>query len=313
MTGVTAGTSVLCTPDGHRIRILPFPAPAAPLAVIHVLHGLGEYSDRYARFAAAARERGFAVVAHDHRGHGPARSTAGFFAPHKGWDLLVADALRVFDWIGERYPGSPRVLLGHSMGSYLAQQFATLNGDRLAALLLSASTWPRRTEVAAGHLLARLECLRLGRKGVSPLLEKLGFDTFNRRFRDARTAFDWLSRDATEVDRYIEDPLTGGPFTAALWRDLTAGLLRISTDRALKRIPADLPILITGGSEDPVGGAKGMRRLALHYARTGHTRLAVRTYPGGRHEMLNETNREEVTRDWLDWIERSLERLPAAN
>jgi alpha-beta hydrolase superfamily lysophospholipase len=192
------------------------------------------------------------------------------------------------------------------MGSYLAQQFAALHGERLSALLLSASTWPRRAEVAAGHLLAKLESLRLGKTGSSPLLEKLGFGAFNRRFHDARTEFDWLSRDAAEVDRYIEDPLTGGPFTTALWRDLTAGLLRISTDRALARIPADLPILITGGTDDPVGGAKGMRQLALHYARTGHTRLQVRTYPGGRHEMLNEANRDEVMRDWLDWMERSV-------
>jgi alpha-beta hydrolase superfamily lysophospholipase len=306
MSDAAAGATGLDAPDGHRIRVVPFPAPEAPRAVIHVLHGLGEYSDRYARFATAASESDFAVVGHDHRGHGPARSTAGFFAPEQGWDLLADDALLVHDWIGERFPGLPRALLGHSMGSYLAQQFAALHGDRLSALLLSASTWPRRTEVAAGHLLARLECLRLGKKGVSPLLEKLGFGAFNRRFRDGRTDFDWLSRDAAEVDRYIEDPLTGGPFTAALWRDLTAGLLRISTDRALAQIPADLPILITGGTDDPVGGAKGMRQLALHYARTGHTRLKVRTYAGGRHEMLNETNRDEVMRDWLDWIARSL-------
>ncbi len=306
MTDPADDTPGLSTPDGHRIRILPFPAPAEPVGVIHILHGLGEYSDRYVRFATAARERGIAVVAHDHRGHGPVRGTAGYFARRGGWDLLVSDALLVHEWIVAHYPGRPQVLLGHSMGSYLAQHFAMFHGGRLAGLLLSGSTWPRRTELAAGHVLARFECRRLGEKNVSPLLDKLGFAAFNKGIRDRRTDYDWLSRDAAEVDRYIADPLAGGPFTAGLWRDLTGGMLQISTDAALGRIPADLPILITGGAEDPIGGDKGMGRLALHYAQTGHSRLKVRIYPGGRHEMLNETNRDDVTRDWLDWIARAV-------
>ena len=291
---------------GHRVRVTPFGPPPAPRAAIQVLHGLGEHAGRYARFAAAARERGFAVIAHDHRGHGPEREPAGFFARHRGWDRLVEDAFAVHEWIAGRYSGLPRVMLGHSMGSYLAQDFAMRHGAGLTALLLSGSTWPNRLQVAGGHLLARFECWRHGEAAPNPRLDEIGFAAFNRRIARPRTPYDWLSRDEVEVDRYMADPLTGGPFTAGLWRDLTAGLLRISTDAALARVPADLPILISGGGADPVGGDRGMGRLATHYAQTGHTRLTVKIYPGGRHEMLNETNRDEVTADWLAWFVKVL-------
>ena len=109
-----------------------------------------------------------------------------------------------------------------------------------------------------------------------------------------------------EVDAYVADPLCGGPYTCGLWIDLLGGLFSIGSDHALGRIPGDLPILITGGSDDPVGGERGMTKLAMHYAQTGHSRMTLRLYEGGRHEMLNDTNRDEVTRDWLDWISARL-------
>jgi alpha-beta hydrolase superfamily lysophospholipase len=143
------------------------------------------------------------------------------------------------------------------------------------------------------------------------MLDKLGFDRLNKRFEPARTPFDWLSRDEHEVDRYMADPLCGGPYTAGLWVDFLGGLSSVSSDSALQRIPGDLPILITGGSDDPVGGDDGMGKLMLHYAQTLHSRLTLKLYPGGRHEMLNETNRDEVTRDWLDWADRTVGRAGA--
>jgi alpha-beta hydrolase superfamily lysophospholipase len=150
--------------------------------------------------------------------------------------------------------------------------------------------------------LAKIEGWRLGAHRNSALLQRLGFSDFNKPFDPARTTSDWLSRDAAEVDAYIADPLCGGPYSAQLWSDLTAGLFGISSDAALRRIQTDLPILITGGELDPVGGDKGMGKLAMHYAQSGHNRLKVKIYPQGRHEMLNDIVRDEVTRDWIDWI-----------
>ncbi len=132
---------------------------------------------------------------------------------------------------------------------------------------------------------------------------KRGFDSLNKRFEPARTGHDWLSRDEDEVDKYIADPLCGGPFTCGLWLDFLRGLFAISSDRALAQIPSGLPIMITGGELDPVGGDKGMTRLLQHYAQTSHQRIKYKVYAEGRHEMLNEINRDEVTADWLDWMD----------
>jgi alpha-beta hydrolase superfamily lysophospholipase len=176
------------------------------------------------------------------------------------------------------------------------------HGPRLDGLILSASTWPSRLRVITGLLVAHVESWRLGPHKNSSLLHFLGFSSFNGPFKPARTDFDWLSRDEAEVDAYINDPLCGGPFTCGLWLELTRGLLRISSDNELLRVPSDLPILITGGAVDPVGGEKRMGQLALHYAQTGHQRLKVKVYDDGRHEMLNEINRDAVAADWLDWI-----------
>ena len=295
---------VLKAADAHEIHVCKFAADAAPRAVIQVFHGLGEYAARYARFATAANGRGYAVVAHDHRGHGGHdTSNRGYFSARRGFSKVVHDGLVVHEWLARQFEGLPVILLGHSMGSYVAQAFAMHHGDRLNGMLLSASTFAPRLKLSAGRLLARLECWRLGAHRHSALLDKLGFGDFNRRFEPARTELDWLSRDDAEVDAYIADPLCGGPYTAGLWRDLTDGLYRITSDLEISRVPLELPMLISGGSDDPVGGDDGLAELALRYAQTSHSRMTVKIYAGGRHEMLNETNRDEVTRDWLDWMD----------
>ncbi len=138
--------------------------------------------------------------------------------------------------------------------------------------------------------------------GSIGLLHKLGFGNFNKPFEPARTELDWLSRDEAEVDKYVSDPLCGGPYSCGLWLGLLSGLFGVASDKAISRIPSDLPILISGGESDPVGGDSGMTRLAMHYAQTLHQRIKVKIYADGRHEMLNETNRDEVTSDWLDWV-----------
>jgi len=292
---------VLATPDSHDIHLRIWHPDRKFAGVIQLLHGLGEHVNRYERFAAAATARGFVVCAHDHRGHGGHGATGGYFANSNGWNLVVDDTHIVHKHIREQFQ-LPIVMLGHSMGSYVAQTFAMHYGAKLSGLLLSGSMWPRRSKLLPAILLARFEALRLGKRGRSTLMNKLGFGDFNKRFEPSRTELDWLSRDEHEVDLYIADPLCGGPYTCGLWIDVMSALFKIASDNELNRIPADLPILITGGSDDPVGGEDSMTRLTVHYAQTGHQRLAMKIYPEGRHEMLNETNRDDVTGDWLDWI-----------
>jgi len=293
---------------GHEVPVYLWEPAGEPNAIIQVFHGLGEHSARYGRFADSATREGFVVCAHDHRGHGPRAETIGFFAPRDGWNKLIADGKLVNDFLGGPYRGKPVVLLGHSMGSYIAQCYAMRHGDELAALALSGSTWPSRILIRFGRLLAHFEAWRLGKKGESPLLNKLGFGDFNRKFEPARTELDWLSRDQDEVDRYVADRLCGGPYSTGLWLDLLGGLLEVSKNANLRKIPPDLPILITGGADDPVGGESGMLKLMSHYQSTGHVTLGETIYADGRHEMFNEINRDEFTSDLLDWIASTLAR-----
>lgn len=296
------GEQFLAAADGHKIYTQTWRPDGEAAGVIQVLTGLGDYGDRYAPFAASACDLSIAVVAHDHRGFGRHADTRGYFSASNGWHKICEDVEVVNATVLREFPGVPVVMLGHSMGSYLAQAFALYWGARVQGLVLSASTWPNRLLLLAAALVARAECWRVAPHGHSALLDWAGFGRFNRRFQPARTPVDWLSRDTAEVDKYVADPLCGGPFTCGMWRDIVKGLLEISTDAALHRIPSGLPILITGGADDPTGGENGMGSLALHYAQTLHSRLTVRIYPEGRHEMLNEINRKEVTEDWLRWI-----------
>ena len=219
---------------GHNIQVHLWTPVDEPSAIIQIFHGLGEHSARYQRFAEAATDKGYVVCAHDHRGHGPDAETLGFFAEELGWDLLVNDAHKVSDFLRERYPGKPVVLLGHSMGSYIAQSYARRFGEDLVALVLSGSTWPSRVLLIVGRILTRWERWRHGNYHRSPLLHKIGFEEFNNRFAPGRTELDWLSRDPDEVDKYIDDPFCGGPYTTGLWWDLLGGLAEIGRVDALR-------------------------------------------------------------------------------
>ncbi len=300
---VSIDTETIAASDGADIAVRTWRPAGEARGVIQLIHGLGEHIDRYSRFAEAAVARDLLVVGHSHRGHGEQPVRRGSFGQADGWSLLEADALSVREYIDEIAPGLPVIMLGHSMGSFLAQTFAMHHGGRLKGLILSGSGWPSRAKLLPGLLVARLTALSKGRNGHSAHLDNLGFGSLNKAFEPGRSEYDWLSRDEAEVDKYVADPRNGGPFTVGLWIDFLGGMLRIGSDSAVMRIPSDLPILITGGGDDPVGGEKGMGELRLHYAQTSHTRLKLKLYPEGRHEMLNETNRDEVTRDWLDWID----------
>jgi alpha-beta hydrolase superfamily lysophospholipase len=188
------------------------------------------------------------------------------------------------------------------MGSYIAQSFVMRGLGRPDGLILSGSTLAPLLQLRMGHWLAAWEQFRRDPAANSKRLNDLGIGALNRRFEPARTPSDWLSRDEAEVDKYVNDPHCGADSSIGLWHQLTAGLLEISSARAMKKVDSDLPILITGGASDPVGGRKGMTRLAQGYRNTGHRNVTLKIYDGGRHEMLNEINRDEFMHDLRTWL-----------
>jgi alpha-beta hydrolase superfamily lysophospholipase len=282
-------------------RWLPEPAPKG---VVQIAHGLAEHAGRYARLAAALSQAGYAVYANDHRGHGRTAKTAddlGFFADRDGWNKCIADLWRLNRRIANDHPGLPIVLLGHSMGSFLAQQLVCEHGEALSGAVLSASNGKPPAIAPIARLLGRLERLRLGSRGRSALMHALFFGAFNRPFEPARTPFDWLSRDPAEVDKYLADPFCGFGATVQLYIDVLAALADIARPSRQARIPKPLPIYILNGSRDPV--ATNISQLLAAYQAAGLKNVVHKVYPEGRHESFNEINREEVTRDLIAWLD----------
>ena len=276
-------------------------------AAVQIVHGMAEHGGRYARLAGALAEHGFATYAHDLPGHGPHAQARGHFADRRGWRVAIASVREVQRVIQRDQPGKPLFLLGHSMGSFLAQHFIADSGGSLAGAVLSATAADLGRLRALGLALIRAEAALYGRRHPSALGEALSFKVFNLRFRPARTKFDWLSRDAAEVDRYAADPHCGFRCSTGLWIDLLDAGGKLTHPNRLQRIPKTLPVLLIAGSEDPVSkGARGLRALKQHYVRVGLREVSVKVYPGARHELFNETCRDEVTADLLAWLENHL-------
>ena len=302
-------TTHLPSDDGVEIAVYewPLPAGAKPKAAVQIAHGMAEHARRYDHVARGLIAAGYAVYASDHRGHGQSvRSPAdlGFFAEQDGWRKVVADMLRVNRYIAARHPGVPLVLFGHSMGSFLAQDYLFSHGETLSGAVLSGTNSGTAALVRAGLLIARLERWRVGPRGKSRVLAALSFGDFNRRFKPTRTEFDWLSRDHAEVDKYIADPLCGFEMTVQGWIDVFGGLINNDEPSNQARVPKTLPIYLFAGAEDPVGGAgKGVLALVASYGRAGVTDVTHKLYAAARHEMVNETNRAEVIADLVAWLD----------
>ena len=263
-------------PDGHAIFTRLWRPDAAPRAAVQIVHGLAEHSARYARLAEALTLQGFAVYAHDHRGHGPNCSAAdlGFFAERDGWRKLLDDIDAVAARIGADLPGLPRVFLGHSMGSFLGQTYVAERGALLAAAVLSGTSGPPPAILPIGERIVAFERWRLGPRGKSALVQALLFGEQNKPFRPARTPYDWLSRDPDEVDKYIADPLCGFALTNQLAADLVGALGRLASPQLAALIPKTLPIYVFSGARDPVG-AKLQGRKWTPFAGPGAAEVKV--------------------------------------
>ncbi len=292
--------------DGQTLLARRWLPEGPPRAIVQIAHGLAEHSARYARLAAALNAAGYAAYANDHRGHGPKAAAAdlGHFADEGGWDKVVGDLWTLNRLIAAEQPGTPIIFLGHSLGSFLGRGFIAEHSDALAGVALSGSNGKPPAIATLGRLIAREERLRLGKRGKSDLILQLWFGEFNKPFKPARTAFDWLSRDEKEVDAFVADPLCGFPFTTQLAIDVLDALPYVTSRKSLAAIRKDMAVYVFSGERDPVGA--NIKGLIQDLKAAGFTELTTRIYPGARHETLNETNRDEVTRDliaWLDGIE----------
>ena len=298
--------------DGKtQLRVRKCVPESGPRAVVQIAHGIAEHVGRYDDFAAFLAKNGFAVVGNDHLGHGmsaKSKEELGFFAEKDGWETVVGDMRKVYERFSAEYPGLPYFLFGHSMGSFLSRTYLIKYPDGLAGAILSGTGQQPGIIVYAGRGMGRREIKKHGPRYKSPLLNAMAFGSYNQRFEPKRTVSDWLSRDPGAVDKFRSDPLCGFVPSAALFTDMMNGIGFNQKRENLSKMKKDLPVYFMSGDADPVGAyGKGVKKAFESFRKAGMTDVSLRLYPEGRHEMLNELNRNEVFQDILNWLNSKLQ------
>jgi len=277
-----------------------------PKAIVQISHGMAEVAKRYERFAEALTSMGYIVYANDHRGHGKTAGiieNLGYLGDNDGFLWLVKDMQELSVIAKNENIGLPLFLFGHSMGSFLCQRYIQLYGKEINGVILSGTNGKQGLILDLGLLIAKFEINKNGRKAKSNILNKMSFGSYNKSFKPVRTEFDWLSRDTSEVDKYINDDFCGSIFTAGFFQDFFIGLKEIEKNSNISQIPKELPIYLFSGSKDPVGGyTKGVMKLINTYENLGIRDVEYKFYEEGRHEMLNEINKDVVIRDIIKWL-----------
>jgi alpha-beta hydrolase superfamily lysophospholipase len=293
--------------DGAKIALHSWIPQSDARAVMLICHGMIEYARRYDDAARKFAGAGYAVFAHDQRGHGETAGSlenAGYICDGDGFSRAVLDAREIAAFAKTIFPQKKLVLLGHSFGSFVAQGFIEQFGGEIDAVMLSGTAGPRRAFVAAGFACVKLVEAFKGKKYRSQFLHDLTFGSYNARIPDAKSPFDWLSRDEEVVKKHDADPWCSFVPAVAFFRDLTSGLCRIHEKPAMAAIPQGLPALLFSGADDPVGGyGKTVAALAECYKANGMRDVTLRLYPEGRHEMLKELNKDEVIADIVAWLD----------
>ncbi len=266
--------------------------------VIQFVHGMSEYVKRFERMAEFFTERDYVFSGEDHAGHGESLidgEHTGYFAAEDGWNKIVLDTYELHLMLKTQYPDKKHILYGHSMGSFIARACASRYPGEYDAFIFSA-TAGHNPGLWLGKLVADREIKRRGGMAHSKLLNIMVMGPYVKSVKGRRTNFDWLSRDAEQVDKYRADPLCGFSFRCAGYRDLFDGLAEVSRRDWAKRVP-NVPIYIVSGDNDPVGGmGRGVREVCDRLLRSGKTHVVLQLYKGGRHEMHNEINSDEVLR-----------------
>ena len=282
-------------------------------AVLQIIHGIAEFVERYEDFANYLNKQGILVVAEDHMGHGQSINNGGiqgYF--HGGWFAAVADSYKLLEDTKQEFPQVPYILFGHSMGSFMARTILCKNPDSgIDAAIICGTGWQPAFALPALAKVIDTIARKNGEEKPNETLQNMVFGSYNKKVEHPRTEFDWLSRDKAQVDAYIAHPLCGFTASAGLLRDMMLGIAYIERSDSLNAMKKDLPVFFIAGGDDPVGSyGKGVHQAADAFKKAGMTDVSVRLYPLGRHEILNEINKEEVYEDVTRWIASKIDKIP---
>jgi len=302
--------------DKTRLYLYRWTPEQEPKAVVHIVHGMAEHALRYRRLAEKLTEAGIEVWAADQRGHGKTASLdvnspdrgglLGHCADGNGFTRVTADIHNLNADIRKKRPEIPLFLLGHSWGSFIVQNYMVYTESiKIDGCILSGTKGPGDFIVKAGVPIMTLLSAIRGQRNISRVAKSMADGSYNKYFKPNRTAFDWLSRDAEEVNKYVNDPFCGFTCSSGFYRDLAKVLYNIHRQDIMARINRSLQVYVFSGNDDPVGDmGKSPTALVNTYRNLGINDCEFVLYPGARHEILNETNREEVMDNLLSWINK---------
>jgi alpha-beta hydrolase superfamily lysophospholipase len=293
----------------HAIRWIP---EGEPVAILQIIHGMQEYIDRYDEFANFLAEKGILVIGNDHLGHGGSvgeRGTLGYFCKNDPATVLVRDAHRLKKMTQEDYPGVPCFILGHSFGSFVAREYITRYGTGIKGAIIQGTAYmPSGTVKSLGGLVNFLQVV-MGEKYRSTMVNNMAFKGYLKKIPNPRTQQDWLSHNEASVDKYVADPACNFVFTLNGFKTMAELLKRVQDVEKMEDIPKNLPILITGGKEDPVGSyGDALKRLYTIYTNELHIEnVELKLYDGMRHELQQEIGRETVFEDQYNWLKKVID------
>lgn len=301
---------IASTDSKNDLNVIIWETEKEPIGVLQIVHGMAEYIDRYDNFAKYMTEHGFNVIGHDHLGHGHSVSDErdyGFFAEENGDKIIIEDMHSVTQYSREKWEELPNFILGHSMGSFCLRQYLTKYSNDVFGAIIMGTGWIPSAAALLGKTIATNTCKSKGSHTVNPLLIKLTLEPYNKPFAPARTNCDWLSRDEKQVDLYVNDKLCGFDFTAGAYKDFFTILEKIAKNRQLIGMRKSLPILITSGSVDPVGGKKACEKLNAQYKRCGIDDVTLKLWENDRHEILNELDKSDVYDYICTWLKSKIQ------
>ena len=280
-------------------------------AVLQICHGMVEYIRRYDEFAQFLCGEGYYVVGNDHLGHGKsiqAKSEYGFFNEKYGNACVLGDMHTLRQRTEKKYPGVPYFMLGHSMGSSLLRQYIQMYGNGLSgAVLMGTVADHKKAALLFGKRLCRVMAAFRGWHYRSKMVDNLVLGAYNKKFKPARTRADWITSDNENLDMYVADPLCSFMSTVNAYYNVFSGMIGIQRKESVYMIPKGLPVLFVSGADDPVGEfGKGVRKIYEIYRAAGIRDVTLRLYTGDRHEILNETDRDQVYKDLLGWFEKHI-------
>lgn len=303
---MTVRGKYIASHDGQEIFVRFWDQVEKPVGIIQIIHGMAEHSGRYDEFAHYLNQAGFIVCADDHRGHGESVEEEVFgYVGENGFNNIVQDEKYITDLLKEMHDGLPIFIFAHSFGSFIGQEYMIRFSHEIDGVILSGSAKQDGLDVKVGRIVANIQNRLFDNKKEAKLIDKLSFGSYNKKIENQETKFDWLTRDAEVVEEYIKDEFCNFISPINFYYELFNAFHSLYLPDRLQDISKELPLLIVSGDMDPVGHyGRAVEALFQLYEDLEIKNVELKLFPGGRHELVNETNKNEVFSYLVNWLQQ---------